>query len=339
MPFFGGGATDYKIVGTNIKGSPTSLPAVVGGNNIGLGVGALPLIINGIQNIAVGNGAGTNLIDSNGNILIGYLAGNNLDETSNSNVLLNSFGNSILSPISDSIAIKGSVSGDNAISMGRSAVAGALAVAIGQGSNAPDNTVCIGNSANSSANYSVLIGDSLVDGGVVSVLIGDITARNVRIGVYNFAAYPPLQTFEESAVAVTAPNDLVENTVVTFTVPANTLRANSLIKIANYFSHTLTGNCTIRLKANGATILTLIPGTGNTTSGFDVSITNKNNIAANLLSGNNWISAFFAAPFTPIDTTIDFSADVTFTITVQKTVAGNAVVMNAFNSFFNNFEA
>lgn len=340
MPFFGGGTSDYKIVGTNIKGSPTSMPAVVGGNNAALGVGALPLLVGGTFNIAIGNSTGPNLIDSNANILIGYSAGNNLDETSNGNVLLSSFGNGILSPISDSIAIKGSVSGDNAISMGRSAVAGALAVAIGQGSNAPDNTVCIGNSANSSANYSVLIGDSLVDGGVVSVLIGDITARNVRVGAFDFSANPPLQVIEQSSVPVTLPNDTLENTILTVDVNPGLMRENSALFIDAIFQTvSATGSLTLKLKADGVTIWTSTAILGTAAKGFRSKIINKNDLALNKLIteqlNSDWLGATstYAFNVSPLaDLTLDFNNLITFTVTAQKSAAADNINL-AFSNF------
>lgn len=339
MPFFGGGTSDYKIVGTNIKGSPTSMPAVVGGNNAALGVGALPLLVGGTFNIAIGNSTGPNLIDSNANILIGYSAGNNLDETSNGNVLLSSFGNGILSPISDSIAIKGSVSGDNAISMGRSAVAGALAVAIGQGSNAPDNTVCIGNSANSSANYSVLIGDSLVDGGVVSVLIGDITARNVRVGAFDFSANPPLQVIEQSSVPVTLPNDTLENTILTVDVNPGLMRENSALFIDAIFQTvSATGSLTLKLKADGVTIWTSTAIFGTAAKGFRSKIINKNDLALNKLiteqlNSFDLINSIYAFSVSPLaDLTLDFNNLITFTVTAQKSAAADNINL-AFSNF------
>lgn len=336
MPFFGGGTSDYKIVGTNIKGSPTSMPAVVGGNNAALGVGALPLLVGGTFNIAIGNSTGPNLIDSNANILIGYSAGNNLDETSNGNVLLSSFGNGILSPISDSIAIKGSVSGDNAISMGRSAVAGALAVAIGQGSNAPDNTVCIGNSANSSANYSVLIGDSLVDGGVVSVLIGDITARNVRVGAFDFSANPPLQVIEQSSVPVTLPNDTLENTVLTVDVNSGLMRENSALFIDAIFQTvSATGSLTLRLKADGVTIWTSTAMFGTALKGLRSKIINKNDLALNKLIMEQ-LNSTYAFNVSPIaDLTLDFNNLITFTVTAQKSAAADNINLAFSNFSFN----
>lgn len=338
MPFFGGGTSDYKIVGTNIKGSPTSMPAVVGGNNAALGVGALPLLVGGTFNIAIGNSTGPNLIDSNANILIGYSAGNNLDETSNGNVLLSSFGNGILSPISDSIAIKGSVSGDNAISMGRSAVAGALAVAIGQGSNAPDNTVCIGNSANSSANYSVLIGDSLVDGGVVSVLIGDITARNVRVGAFDFSANPPLQVIEQSSVPVTLPNDTLENTILTVDVNPGLMRENSALIIDAIFQ-VLTGasgSLTIKLKADGVTLWASSAIFGSGARGFNSKIVNKNDLTLNKLLLQTLNSTYTYAGSTNIaDLTLDFNNTITFTVTAQKSNAADNMSL-IFSSFLFN---
>lgn len=334
MPFFGGGTSDYKIVGTNIKGSPTSMPAVVGGNNAALGVGALPLLVGGTFNIAIGNSTGPNLIDSNANILIGYSAGNNLDETSNGNVLLSSFGNGILSPISDSIAIKGSVSGDNAISMGRSAVAGALAVAIGQGSNAPDNTVCIGNSANSSANYSVLIGDSLVDGGVVSVLIGDITARNVRVGAFDFSANPPLQVIEQSSVPVTLPNDTLENTILTVDVNPGLMRENSALFIDAIFQTvSATGSLTLKLKADGVTIWTSsVIFAVSAAKGFRSKIINKNDLALNKLITEQ-LNSTYAFNVSPLaDLTLDFNNLITFTVTAQKSAAADNINL-AFSNF------
>lgn len=336
MPFFGGGTSDYKIVGTNIKGSPTSMPAVVGGNNAALGVGALPLLVGGTFNIAIGNSTGPNLIDSNANILIGYSAGNNLDETSNGNVLLSSFGNGILSPISDSIAIKGSVSGDNAISMGRSAVAGAMAVAIGQGSNAPDNTVCIGNSANSSANYSVLIGDSLVDGGVVSVLIGDITARNVRVGAFDFSANPPLQVIEQSSVPVTLPNDTLENTVLTVDVNSGLMRENSALFIDAIFQTvSATGSLTLRLKADGVTIWTSTAMFGTALKGLRSKIINKNDLALNKLIMEQ-LNSTYAFNVSPIaDLTLDFNNLITFTVTAQKSAAADNINLAFSNFSFN----
>lgn len=336
MPFFGGGTSDYKIVGTNIKGSPTSMPAVVGGNNAALGVGALPLLVGGTFNIAIGNSTGPNLIDSNANILIGYSAGNNLDETSNGNVLLSSFGNGILSPISDSIAIKGSVSGDNAISMGRSAVAGALAVAIGQGSNAPDNTVCIGNSANSSANYSVLIGDSLVDGGVVSVLIGDITARNVRVGAFDFSANPPLQVIEQSSVPVTLPNDTLENTILTVDVNPGLMRENSALFIDAIFQTvSATGSLTLRLKADGVTIWTSTAMFGTALKGLRSKIINKNDLALNKLIMEQ-LNSTYAFNVSPIaDLTLDFNNLITFTVTAQKSAAADNINLAFSNFSFN----
>lgn len=336
MPFFGGGTSDYKIVGTNIKGSPTSMPAVVGGNNAALGVGALPLLVGGTFNIAIGNSTGPNLIDSNANILIGYSAGNNLDETSNGNVLLSSFGNGILSPISDSIAIKGSVSGDNAISMGRSAVAGALAVAIGQGSNAPDNTVCIGNSANSSANYSVLIGDSLVDGGVVSVLIGDITARNVRVGAFDFSANPPLQVIEQSSVPVTLPNDTLENTILTVDVNPGLMRENSALFIDAIFqTASATGSLTLRLKADGVTIWTSTAMFGTNPKGLRSKIINKNDLALNKLIMEQ-LNSTYTFNVSPIaDLTLDFNNLITFTVTAQKSAAADNINLAFSNFSFN----
>lgn len=336
MPFFGGGTSDYKIVGTNIKGSPTSMPAVVGGNNAALGVGALPLLVGGTFNIAIGNSTGPNLIDSNANILIGYSAGNNLDETSNGNVLLSSFGNGILSPISDSIAIKGSVSGDNAISMGRSAVAGALAVAIGQGSNAPDNTVCIGNSANSSANYSVLIGDSLVDGGVVSVLIGDITARNVRVGAFDFSANPPLQVIEQSSVPVTLPNDTLENTILTVDVNPGLMRENSALFIDAIFqTASATGSLTLRLKADGVTIWTSAAMFGTYPRGLRSKIINKNDLALNKLITEQ-LNSNYTFGVSPIaDLTLDFNNLITFTVTAQKSAAADNINLAFSNFSFN----
>lgn len=336
MPFFGGGTSDYKIVGTNIKGSPTSMPAVVGGNNAALGVGALPLLVGGTFNIAIGNSTGPNLIDSNANILIGYSAGNNLDETSNGNVLLSSFGNGILSPISDSIAIKGSVSGDNAISMGRSAVAGALAVAIGQGSNAPDNTVCIGNSANSSANYSVLIGDSLVDGGVVSVLIGDITARNVRVGAFDFSANPPLQVIEQSSVPVTLPNDTLENTILTVDVNPGLMRENSALFIDAIFQTVSgSGSLTIRLKADGVQIWATSAIFGTAMKGFKSKIANKNDLALNKIITEQLNGSYTIAGSPPADLTLDFNNTITFTVTAQKSNGADNINLAFSNVSFN----
>lgn len=336
MPFFGGGASDYKIVGTNVKGSTTSLPAAVGGNNMGLGVGALPLIINGIGNIAVGNGAGPNLIDSNGNILVGYLAGHNLDEPSNSNVLLNSHGNSILSAVNNSIAIKGTVTGDNAISMGRSAVAGQQSVAIGQASNAPDNSVCVGNSTNSSANYSVLIGDSLVDGGVVSVLIGDITARNVRVGAFDFSANPPLQVIEQSGVPVTLPNDTLENTVLTVDVNSGLMRENSALFFETFFQTVSgSGSLTIRLKADGVQIWATSAIFGTAMKGFKSKIANKNDLALNKIITEQLNGSYTIAGSPPADLTLDFNNTITFTVTAQKSNGADNINLAFSNVSFN----
>ena len=95
MPFFGGGAGDYLIVGTNIKGSTSAAPATVGTNNMALGNASLQGLTVGSNNIAIGNSASSTLLNGSNNTFIGYNSGKNLvTNTSNTiSIGYNSFFN------------------------------------------------------------------------------------------------------------------------------------------------------------------------------------------------------------------------------------------------------
>jgi hypothetical protein len=81
MPFFGGGgAGDYHIVATNIKGGTGAAPAIIGDNNMALGNGSLAVALNSDDNIAVGNGALGTITNWSGNVAVGHLSGNGIDE-------------------------------------------------------------------------------------------------------------------------------------------------------------------------------------------------------------------------------------------------------------------
>lgn len=75
MPFFGGGSSDYKIVGTNIKGGTGAMPAVIGDNNIALGLGSMNAAINTDRQIAIGTSAAGAIATGYDNIYVGYVCG------------------------------------------------------------------------------------------------------------------------------------------------------------------------------------------------------------------------------------------------------------------------
>lgn len=100
MPFFGGGAGDYIIVGTNIKGGNLALPAVIGDNNMGLGNGAGQSVVNADRNIFIGNEAGKLVETQNDNTIIGQFAGNASVNTISDSTLI---GSNLLAGLNSSV--------------------------------------------------------------------------------------------------------------------------------------------------------------------------------------------------------------------------------------------
>jgi len=336
MPFFGGGTSDYKIVGTNVKGSSTSLPAAIGGNNIALGVGALPLVINGTQNIAIGNGAGGTLIDGDANFIVGFNGGSFLDPDSNQNVIINSSlgGGPLL--LTRSLSIFGAASADDSIAIGRSSSAtGINAIVIGQSAEGVEDCVSIGRASVGGAIGSVVIGANITDSGTLSVLIGDSFAQNVRIGAFDFGTNKPLQNLYTSSVPVTLPNDTLENTILSITVPAGTIFENGVIYLDVFFETVSgTGSLIWRLKADGVTLRASTATFGTAPKGLKAILSNKGDVALNKLILQTLNSSYTMAtgPFT--DLTLDFSSDITFTVTAQKSVAGDNINLAYSNMSF-----
>lgn len=337
MPFFGGGTSDYKIVGTNVKGSSTSLPAAIGGNNIALGVGALPLVINGTQNIAIGNGAGGTLIDGDANFIVGFNGGSFLDPDSNQNVIINSSlgGGPLL--LTRSLSIFGAASADDSIAIGRSSSAtGINAIVIGQSAEGVEDCVSIGRASVGGAIGSVVIGANITDSGTLSVLIGDSFAQNVRIGAFDFATNPPLQVIEQTALPVTLPSDTVENTVLSVDVNAGLMRENSALFIDAIFqTASATGSLTLRLKADGVTIWATSAIFGTAMKGFKSKIANKNDLALNKIITEQLNGSYTIAGSPPADLTLDFNNTITFTVTAQKSNGADNINLAFSNVSFN----
>lgn len=106
MPFFGGGAGDYIIVGTNIKGGNLALPAVIGDNNMGLGNGAGQSVVNADRNIFIGNEAGKLVETQNDNTIIGQFAGNaSVDAISDSTLIGSNLLAGLNSSVTDSLVM------------------------------------------------------------------------------------------------------------------------------------------------------------------------------------------------------------------------------------------
>lgn len=411
MPFFGFGGSDYKIVGTNVKGGGSgTLPATVGGNNMGLGVGSLPLVINGAENLAFGNGAGPNVVDGDGNLFWGYQAGSLLNDPGSNNIIIDSPGSAGALLFNDAVIIKGAALGDSAIAIGEvtradnfgvaignNIFAGVSGIGIGNGASAADSgialgqtsnaavgaiaignvsgngvtgaSVCIGTnargpfvgsvsdliaigewaqgSANSaiaiggsttadldcvvighgcSANtqYSVVVGRNIATP-AQTIAIGQATEPSVRIGLYDFSVSAPMQLAYSSGVAVTAPNDVLENTLATFSIPAGMMGTLGAAIFNLVFSHTLTDSVTLRIRINGTLVAFAVPTTGTVTSLIAI-MQNKANQALNYFSH---ISTTFNTALSSAlgDLAIDSSVAMLVSITVQKTVAADPVVL------------
>lgn len=172
MPFFGGGQGDYFIVGTNIKGGTDAAPAVVGDNNMALGLDALQALQNGDANIAIGTEAGMLLTDFSGNVVIGHNALNASDGVEYSVVI--GHGAQVDPNFTQNVIIGAGANGlgEGAVAIGESCGAGEFSVALGWECNTGSNSIAIGRD--------LVVADD-------AIVIGDASQTSIEIGGIDFS--------------------------------------------------------------------------------------------------------------------------------------------------------
>ena len=155
MPFFGG-AGQYQIIGTNIRGGNEALPSVEGANNIALGNGALQETITGSENIAIGNDAGKNdnLGSNSYNVLIGFDSLKDLSGNAAASVAIGTLSGSYCTSFPENVAIGSNVCGNQA-------------GASSYGDKSIENCTVVGNNAAvkySASSYNAAATDSIIIG-------------------------------------------------------------------------------------------------------------------------------------------------------------------------------
>ncbi len=255
------------------------------------------------------------------NVIIGYQAGlqqfdDTVDQTDSCVIIGGNNARVIINP------------GDagEAVAIGANAACHEHAVVVGRDSFGQKRAVSVGKGAIATAEDSVVVGANLDDGGVLSVLVGDLLARNVRVGAFDFGAAPPVQNVYSSGVAVTTPNNVAENIVETFTIPGGILGPSGFFETKACFSQSGSGNTTYRVKIDGVTVTTF---TISATSAFvyvGLRLVNRNDETLNR-TANLLFTGVFATESDGANTTFDTTGDLDVTITAQKSIAGDTSTM------------
>lgn len=345
MPFFGGGSkSSYVLLANgNIQGGTGSIPVLVDTvNNIALGNGTLVFSEAAHRNVVIGDAALSaqyDLIDDN--VIIGdsaSVAPSGVGNTATDAVVIGSgavgqngsitIGQGATASAPNEIRLQtGAVTGASVniggsvvtssnnnerwVSLGNVAGVGRKGVAIGSGSNAAASPGLNDPGA-------IAIG-VLVSSGPNEIRIGGVGNNRVDIG-----GYPVKRVLFNLNIPVTAPNNILENTLATFVIPGNTLLDNGAARIWMFFENPDHGSAQFRVYANGILIYLFL---GNTNNFFQGSLIISNNSGSQQNFGmtSNQSSA---ANLSRNPQAIDFTADVTIDIRTQSSVATGSIVLD-----------
>ncbi len=160
--------------------------------------------------------------------------------------------------------------------------------------------------------------------------LGQVPAVNVGATALTYIS--GLQVLAKSAVAVSAPADVTEDTLATITVPANAMGANGALRITTLWSFTSSGNTkTLRVRfSGGAGTLYFTPIlTVNTNVECVVNIANRNTTNSQV-GGSLATSDNAALGTTKATSAVDTTAGTTIVITGQKASAGETLTLESY---------
>lgn len=137
-------------------------------------------------------------------------------------------------------------------------------------------------------------------------------------------------TLAMSAVAVTAPNDTVENILATITVPAN-IGVNAAVRVRSVWSLSGVDNKVLRVRAGGigGTAYLSTTQTTNVTIVDEREIRNRNS-ASSQVGKSASLVAFGGTTAAIVTSAVNTTAAWDIVITAQKTTGTDAVVLESY---------
>jgi len=138
----------------------------------------------------------------------------------------------------------------------------------------------------------------------------------------------PMELLHNSAIAVSCASTAVDEVLASFTIPAGTVGANSIIQIEPLWTYTNSAtNKILRVKMGGA----LVYSVTRTTSTMEIPlivVANRNSLSSQI---QPYVDKYeTAAASTPATHAIDFSAAVDVEITGQRASSGDTLTLEYY---------
>lgn len=139
----------------------------------------------------------------------------------------------------------------------------------------------------------------------------------------------PVEILASSAVAVSCALTAVDEILGSYTIPAATLGANSILQIEPLWTYTNSANNKIlKVKLAGTAVYTATRGTGSIKEAPLIVLANRNSLASQI---QPYDSAYLTAGTgTPATYTINFASSVTIEITGQRANSGDTLKLEYY---------
>jgi hypothetical protein len=140
---------------------------------------------------------------------------------------------------------------------------------------------------------------------------------------------PYLQTLAQSGVAVTAPADVAENTLFTYTLPGRLMGINDRLEIKLEGTNNNNANIKTWKLYFDASVILNNNQTTNTTHGAEFFVQNRGDLASQVFSNGSWVTV--GAALTTQAGTVNTASDVTIKLTGTKAVAGDTMTLEWYS--------